>query len=271
MSSPALIFGMQSFYHSCTLALKLISTDPPPDSSFWTKNGSGILTSLIATILTACLAVVYRARLQPIFTACSKAITLYSTLHSIDMRAFNRSRDDYKRRRTGDSISRYIGTARFSLRIVSFSFLTGMHFEDVAKQLRSLVERDMPVDVEISLLDPRKADLVSAISPAYGISPSALASHIQSAMDNLVSMRRSIRADAQPHLKLYFHSVIPFASAILIDCDQPDGRIQIETKAYKSGLDKSWGFELGNHGSHPFYSTLADAYKLLIKDAEPIQ
>lgn len=261
---------MPSFYHTSAYGWKSIGTAKYL-LAWWDAFAIGVGTSLVATVIAAAVAILYHAKLQPSLATLWAFLRLYRTLGSIDMRAFHRSRDDYKKRRSAGTITAYIGTAESSLKIVSLSLITGVQFEEFGKEIRRLVEQDRPVDVEISLLDPRKAQLMEAIAPVYGQSAGAVSTHIKTAMENLLKVRDDLKGETRSRLRLYFHSTIPFASAILIDIESPvRGRIQIETKAYKTGLDKSWGFELGARGKHPLFHTLAEGYKELIKDSEQI-
>jgi hypothetical protein len=62
---------------------------------------------------------------------------------------------------------------------------------------------------------------------------------------------------------------LPFGSAILLDHRLPNGRIQIETKPYKAGYQKSFGFELKRTEPDGLFDVLAASYEALIHDGRP--
>jgi hypothetical protein len=280
MSSPALIFGMASVYHAFLAATNsVIDASPTPaQRAFWSTWSWGeVAISVVGSIIVAIaipLAIIGHKRgLRPTFEAIKSFFRLYWVLSSIRMSRFNRSREDYKKcRKGGKTIGGYVSTATSSLKIVSFSLITGIQYEELSKALEALVQREQPVTVDISLLDPRKNELTRAIAPAYDASAHAFSSDIHTALDNLFRLKNSLRADARNRLRIHIHKAIPFGSAILIDHDdEKRGRIQIETKGYKSGLNLSWGFELRAGGSHALYKTLVQAYTQLIEDGEELQ
>lgn len=237
----------------------------------WSDFRLNVIASLVAAIVFGIAIYIYRKRLWPLWEALRSAWRLHSSLSSINMRAFNRSRADYNYRKNAKTICEYIATAKSSLKIVSFSLITGIQFEEFGSTIQKLVENHPPVEVDISVLDPDDVAVMRAICQAYDMRAEALSESIRTTMERLLVLRSKMKPDAQHKLRLRYHRVIPFASAILIDFDEPHGRIQIETKAYKTGLATSWGFELGAGGKHPFYRTLADAYCKLIEDAEDVQ
>lgn len=241
-------------------------------AAIWDSLLIGAAGSILAAIVIGVVVLWHKRGFVPVFDSLRAFLRLYWCLSSIRMTRFTRSREDYKRhRKKGSTVAKYACSAKSSLKIVSFSLITGIQIEgEFAVALRDLFEKNSSIRVDISLLDPRKDELVQAIAPSYALSTEAFRGAVHAAIDQLFELRRNLRPDSAARLRIRVHRAIPFGSAILIDTENPDGRIQIETKGYKSGLDSSWGFELRAGGRHPLYKTLVRAYEDLMNDGEEL-
>jgi predicted acylesterase/phospholipase RssA len=182
--------------------------------------------------------------------------------------AFYPSRAYYSERRGASSVDRYIATARRSLFMVSINLMTGVPFDGMLDVLEKKLEaRDNPFEAVISLLNPAREPLMHALAPVLDVSADELARAARETVHRLLRFRRLLSAVAQPRLSLRLHNAIPFGSAIMLDRGEPDGRIQIETKAYKTPVRKSFAFEVMRvSGDDTLYDTLCAAYEKLVAD-----
>ncbi|CAG0933205.1 cGAMP-activated phospholipase [Planctomycetaceae bacterium] len=189
-------------------------------------------------------------------------------IEAAGLSAFYPSRAFYADRRGAASIDRYVATARSSLVMVSINLMTGVPFDGLLDVLeRKLGTKDACFTATISLLNPRRQPLMEAVAPVLSLTPAELAGVITQTSQKLLHFRRSLSAAAQTRLTLKLHDAVPFGSAILIDHSEPDGRIQIETKAYKAPVRKSFAFEVfRTGGEEDLYDTLLQAYQQLIAD-----
>src|SRR5437879_980484 len=89
--------------------------------------------------------------------------------------------------------------------------------------------------VAISLLDPRRGDLMAAIAPVLSKDPADLSNTIQESLGALARFKEGLGRRARSRVDVRLHQALPFGSAILLDHRLPNGRIQIETKPYKAG------------------------------------
>lgn len=237
----------------------------------WPSVLLAIALNIIAGFFVIWIVAGHKRGIRPTVETIRTFVRLYSTLSSIRLVRFNRCRADYERhRKTGRTISNYIATAKSSLKLVSFSLITGIHHEGVTKTLQNLLEQNSTIGIDISLLDPRERNLIRAIAPSYGVHFEAMCQDIFDGIDKLFDFKENMRTECRARLHIRVHKVIPFGSAILIDVDEKTGRIQIETKGYKCDLESSWGFEVLAGGRHPFYRTLAEAYKNVVQDSEEL-
>lgn len=185
--------------------------------------------------------------------------------------AFYPSRDYYNRfRHTASTIDRYVSTAERTVVLVSVNLMTGIPFHDLCVAIeRKLASTTW--SAEISLLDPRRSDLMAAIAPALSDSAEELSRNIRKRLDELVRFRNALSKNKRARVSLRVHGAIPFGSAILLDHRDVTGRIQIETKPYRAGLQKSLAFEVMRIEPDGLYDVLADSYEKLLADGEPVE
>ena len=185
--------------------------------------------------------------------------------------AFFPSRDYYNIWREKNTISEYISIANKSLVMISVHLVTGMHIDGILEVIGSrLNDPNLDFSATISLLDPNRSDLMSAMSVIFDQNEELLAQSIKDRLNELAQFKRSLSMSAKKRFKLRAHKAIPFGSAILIDHKEPQGRIQIETKPYKTPLRKSIAFEIIPTGSSGLYKTLIDSYEKLIDDGSEV-
>jgi hypothetical protein len=178
---------------------------------------------------------------------------------------FMPSRKYYALFRDGrESISSYISLAQGSLTMVSIFLATGMDLEKVIDTFDTLINRDPPVRITISLLDPELPYLMASIAPVIDQTAEGLAERIRGVIAKLDEFWYSLPAERKNCLELWRHSALPNASAIMIDEHSADGLIQLETKAYKASLINSFAFEV--HAGTAFYSMLQSSYARLIRE-----
>ncbi len=188
--------------------------------------------------------------------------------------AFYPSRDYYARlRRDAATIDRYVSTAKNTLVMVSINLMTGLYFNDLCTCLeRMLGGPDGTFTATLSLLDPEQSDLMTAMAPVLSKDPSELADSIHGSLRELSRFRRSLPDVVRERVDLRVHSAVPFGSAIMLDHDYPHGRIQIETKPYKVGLQRSLAFEIARQAdSSGLFDALVSSYQSLLRDGRALR
>lgn len=181
--------------------------------------------------------------------------------------AFYQSRKDYVKYRTDASeIDSYVSTANHSLHMVSINLMTGLLFDDLCSTLEKKLESNSNFSVTISLLNPWKDELMMALSPALNLEYEKLAESIKVTLAELSKVRQRLSKQIQDRFEIRVHNVIPFGSAIIIDGDTGKGKIQIETKTYKSPFNKSFAFEISDRGNNELFMTLLNGYCRLIEE-----
>lgn len=202
------------------------------------------------------------------------ATTLTPGVVEAGITAFFPSRDFYPLfRKDAATIDRYVSTAEHTVIMVSINLMTGLPFHDLCECLKSkLGGVDSAFTATISLLDPRRPELVGAMAPVLNREPADLAESIRRSVRNLVQFKRALPEKVQSRLDVRVHPALPFGSAILIDHAHPKGRIQIETKPYKVGLQRSFAFEVARRsGSSVLFDTLTIAYETLVADGQSVE
>ena len=177
------------------------------------------------------------------------------------------------RNEAGD-IETYLRSASSSIQMVSINMVTGVHFEDVLRVFREKLEDSPSFTVRVSLVNPDYDDLMSVVSGAisneYATSGSDLAKQVRATLSGLTGFRDSLSQSQAKRFDLRVHDTLPFASAIMLDAENEAGRIQLETKPYRSPLADSFAFELVDTGEDSLFRTLRAAYSRLIDDAKPV-
>jgi len=195
-------------------------------------------------------------------------IELLQGLAEARVTRFHPSRKYYQMLREGrHTISSYVAQATQSLDMVSIYLATGMELENVMDTFEQLLRQK--VSVTVSLLDPNLDYLMFAIGGVINARPTTLALRINDTFDRLLVFRQERLSAAMSRLfAVRAHQSLPNASAIIIDGDLDTGLIQLETKGYKMGLDKSFGFEAA--APSEFFTDLRDSYRQLMADGRKI-
>lgn len=186
--------------------------------------------------------------------------------------AFYPSRDYYPRfRDEAATIDRYVSTAQSTAVLVSINLMTGIPFHDLCLALeRKLTARGGAFSVKISLLDPDRVELMAAIAPVLSKDPADLSHTIRQSLQALAHFKSGLNKRVRSRIDVRVHHAVPLGSAILLDHGLPNGRIQIETKPYKAGYQRSFAFEVMRTEPGGLYDVLATSYDALLSDGRSV-
>lgn len=163
------------------------------------------------------------------------------------------------------TVDLYIELAHTSLTMVSINLATGIAMDDILVKFNEMItRRDRPVHVCVSLPNPSSIHLFEALAPVLDTNVNELLDRVKDCLRRLQTFRESLSDDFRPYMSVRVHNAIPNASGILIDHKTPDGRIQLETKPYKSAMQHSFGFEV--RAGSKFYEALVSSYERLLSD-----
>ena len=190
----------------------------------------------------------------------------------VGINSFFSSRKDYARYRPNTpTIDGYVSTAKTSLVMVSINLMTGLPFDGLCNTIRSMLEDPKSnITVTISLLNFSKRELMLAVAPVLNETSKELCNKIKITLQKLLEMKNGLSQDSKARFELRVHNSLPFGSAILIDHNSNDGRIQIETKPYKAPFSESIAFEVVSSGSSCLYASLGKSYGELLKDGHAV-
>ena len=186
--------------------------------------------------------------------------------------AFYPSRDFYSRLRPdAPTIDTYVRTAKHSIVLVSVNLMTGIPFDDLCRCLEEkLGGFRSQFRVTISLLSPWRAELMHVMAPVLRMSARDLVKSIRQSLRELHRFRATLPTSVLKRFEVRVHTALPFGSAIMLDHHHRRGRIQIETKPYRSGLRHSFGFEVISSHEDGLYAVLSRAYDSLIRDGKSV-
>lgn len=171
-------------------------------------------------------------------------------------------------RRDAETISTYIATATVSIEMVSVNLMTGLPYEDLVRVFRAklLGPQQGTFKILVSLLDPRERHLMESFAPIFGITAAQLSGMIQQSLQRLEAFSQGLPEPHRAAFTIRVHRSIPFGSAIMLDRSISNGRIQIETKPYKVGTQRSFGFEVMRTEEDGLFEALAEGYDNLLQD-----
>jgi predicted acylesterase/phospholipase RssA len=196
---------------------------------------------------------------------------LAAPLRAAGITAFYASRRDYPRYRSGAaSIEEYVSQATRSLKMISINLSTGILMDGLFDRFREMIlDRDNPVQVTVSVADPSSANLMGTLAPVLDTTPDELADRISRTLERLDKFRSSLPARKRRFFQPRVHPALPPASAILIDQETTQGRIQLETKPFGLPMNESYAFEVA--AGSQMYATLVRSYELVLATGSPLQ
>lgn len=195
-------------------------------------------------------------------------ISLIQQIADSGLTAFFQSRNYYsKYRHDTATIDQYVVTAQKSVHMISINLMTGTVFDGLHAVLKEKIENARGAfSVTISLLNPWKLELMTAIFPVLNIEAKKLSDDIADTLSQLFDLKNSLSPEIRGKIEIRVHNSIPFGSAILIDIFEANGKIQVETKPYKMPLRKSFAFEISNKESSELFKNLRKGYCKLLDD-----
>ena len=119
-------------------------------------------------------------------------------------------------------------------------------------------------------MPPNKDYLMESLCSVFEKEKEDIIKDIKDGIALIQKFKNKLSLYAQKRLTLKLHNSIPFGSAIIMDYDKPYGKIQIETKAYKVPMGKSFAFEVVPHKKNGYYDTMLEGYLNLINDGQSI-
>ncbi len=181
------------------------------------------------------------------------------------------SRRDYERFRPGyGTIDTYVGKATESLVMVSLNLMTGVAISGVLQRFREMiVERDPPVRITVSLIDPGEDHLMKTLAPVLDTDATDLSQRISATLSRLTQFRNDLPRKSRRHFSVRTHKGLPPASAILIDHELPEGTIQLETKPFQAAMQESFAIEVGQGSA--LYTTLVGSYEKVLETGAEIR
>lgn len=181
---------------------------------------------------------------------------------------FYASRDDYYRYRGAPQLLDYLSLATKSIRIAAYWMSHGIEMEGIAQSLAKMAKPPRNLDITIAIIDPT-APYIPALASFLNMSARELIFRAQLSLSKLWEARENLLPEERTRFKIKVYSSVPIASVIILDAEQPDGRLQLDFKAYKVPRHFSFAFELRNRGRYLF-DLCRDAWTRLLDEAEDL-
>lgn len=225
----------------------------------------GVLSSVVAAVLVG---VVARSRGWFSFSwrSLTRSVMLQRRIEASGITNFYASRDDFAKYRGAPRLLDYLTLANNSIRIAAYWMAHGVEMEGIAQGLAAMTKPPKRLNITIAIIDPT-APYISALASYLDMDPDELRARARSSLLKLWQARQGLAEDERARLHLKVCTTSPIASVIMLDPEEPDGRLQIDVKAYKTPRNFSFAFEL-RHEDHYLYRLCRDAWIRLLLEAE---
>lgn len=197
---------------------------------------------------------------------------LIKAIGETGLTSFVPTRNYYKYRKGYDNISSYIATVEKELAFVSVTLTTGVEYEMLSKTIKDLIEKK-DVVVTISLLNPENSPLMESTAGIFDYTADELSKKINKSIKKILDLKEELSKENKEKLTLKVHNILPFGSAIILDCEHQDRakrRIQIETKPYKAPYNGSFAYEITDVGTNEMFKNLYEGYKMILKEGKEV-
>lgn len=190
---------------------------------------------------------------------------LSSRLSTIGLRKFYTSRDDYSKYRGAGNLQEYLRRAKKTIHIVAYWLSHGNEMEGIAEELVTLIHSNSALTVTVAIISPTSPSRESLAS-YLDVKVEELTSRIQSSLEKLAGAREKLSPKEKMRFALKVYDTLPAASTIMLDANEPNGKIQVDLKLYKTARQFSIGFEV-ERGEDGFYDRLREATLQSLDDA----
>ena len=179
------------------------------------------------------------------------------------------TRQEFTTLRHGRTISEYLLLARKELIYVGFYLSGGTDRAKVDDVLSTLLQRGCRI--ELVLLDPDLEDnLLRCVESFLGIATGTLRVTLQHAIGHFRSFAADLSTQDRQRFTVRVHREILSSSAFLIDYDDADGRVLVDTKIHGAGRDFSYAIEFARCPPAPsLASEYAKSFKKIAVDSVP--
>ena len=192
---------------------------------------------------------------------------LMSRIQRLGVTNFYGSRSDYVTHRGAPRLTDYLSSADSSIKVAAYWMAHGNEAEAIAVPIAKLAEEKRALQIQIAVISP-KSPVLSSLAEYLDVDLDDLRGRIRSSLRNLDRAREELSTHAKTRYSILVYDSLPIASVIMLDTDQPGGRIQIDIKPYRAPRDSSFGLELSGQG-HPLYDVCLKAWTELMTSAVP--
>jgi hypothetical protein len=172
----------------------------------------------------------------------------------------------FSRKEYPERLDEFIDHANHSIRIVSISFKLTSAEASLVELFRRKLASNQRFQITISLLHPGSAAAKLAAA-SLDIKPEQLNKEIREMLEDLIELRNQLSLSDKTRLRILTHRCLPMGSAILLDSDEKNGMIQVETKLYRSPRVDSLSFLVKPSGE--FYRKNLIAWDRVIQESVP--
>ena len=221
----------------------------------------GVAASVSAAGLVAIVAVLWRSR----SSSLRSQLTGWSAsrrLAEAGLSNFYRSRADYARYRNSADLGGFLRLAERSVHMVSYWLAQGVEMEHLGAGLKDLILSRQHLTVTISVIDP-DAPFIGLLADHLGLPDEQIVQRIRGSLTVLDGVRTALPSEERHRLRLLTSTALPVASFILLDVDEPGGRIQMDVKPFRLPRSQSVTFEFRGTDTYLYKTLRGSALQVL--------
>ncbi|WP_460399181.1 hypothetical protein [Actinophytocola sediminis] len=208
---------------------------------------AGVLSSLIASVLIA-LATWWWRRRSPALRRGRKARSAARRFTRAGLSNFFSSRADYARYREDGSLLGYLRLAKKSIHIASYWMAHGVEMENIAEGLARLVQANRELVVQVAIVNPT-GEYCPGLAHYLGLAEQDLRNRAEASLRTMRKARAELGEIDRARFDVRVYQFVPTASFILLDVNEPNGRIQMDIKPFQVNRQASVSMEFSGPAS----------------------
>lgn len=143
----------------------------------------------------------------------------------------------------------------------------GVEMENIGNTLREFILTRRHLTVVVSMINPEAA-FIPVLADHLGLTEEHVRQRITASLAVMHATKAGLPIEEQHRIHVLVSDALPVASYIMIDVDEPDGRIQLDIKPYKLPRQSSFTIEFRGPETY-LYGTLRTTALQILANARP--
>jgi hypothetical protein len=232
---------------------------------------NNLFISIVGSIIAACV-IFYFVHSKEWFKILIGRYRLNKRIYKAGITNIYESRDDYAKYRNYPKITPklldYLKLAEKNIYISAYWMAHGTEIEGITQGIIDLVKPPKSLNITVCVINP-DSQCINAISQHLGMPEKELVERIRTSITKLKQAKNRLSKEEKQKMTIKTHDSLPVASAIILDYDSDNCRMQLEFKPYQ--VDRHYNCSIELSGKEKgLYKLLSDSFIKQINDANKI-